>query len=53
VIFRQGLSGSARNEVALAGQINAATRAQYLLSSSYNNTIESILISALQKCPYL
>ena len=29
VIFRRGLSGSARNEV--AGQINAATRAQYLV----------------------
>jgi len=28
-IFRRGLSGAARNEV--AGQINAATRAQYLV----------------------
>ena len=29
MIFRRGLSGAARNEV--AGQINAATRAQYLV----------------------
>ena len=36
MIFRRGLSGSARNEV--AGQlINAATRAQYLVSYYYYN----------------